>query len=557
MKLTVNSKPIALPEKAKISIERSTPLLNDDTGSFSFPFPVPMLPNHQALGWPGKLERTGDIPDQSFVLEDGGMQVFRGEVDFEDVTAKEIGLILKSGYSEFRAKMEDKMLGDIDFGSEWWPISDEYYETRPRFFDKLEEWNIANTTSNGKYVATPFWISPYSSSDLILVNEQLWDVAGPSSLNIYYNSGVTSFTYAEFCLQFRISYLLPKIFESAGFTIVENAFTESEFNKAIIYTNIMSVSLQGLSGGHAILRPALASLEYSTLMPDVKVLDFLDTVKNMFCMMYEINELKKEVRIKFKKDIFLPENLDGMKIPELTGWTHKEERARKGFALRYNSQDNDKDTDYDYKLTESVARQLPAAKKEGQVYRVTDFDREYITEKNSDDVLEWHEIGRLKEYRDGEGENTVELEVNVPAQKKYTYNNTTLECPSIMSVSKNGSNYLTGISILIMTLYHGRKMFGQVSYPYASFDRYSLGGTIDVGMSLKPAYLYSQVYSEFLIWQSYQARPFTKYISLTLPELISLQWGKRYLINGVRVILDKIHFDLPYDGKVKIEGFTG
>src|SRR5665648_255322 len=69
MKLTVAGNQIALTEGAVISIERSTPFLNDDTGSFSFPFPVPTLPNQRLLGWPGNLERTGDIPDQTFVLE--------------------------------------------------------------------------------------------------------------------------------------------------------------------------------------------------------------------------------------------------------------------------------------------------------------------------------------------------------------------------------------------------------------------------------------------------------------------------------------------------------
>jgi len=104
-------------------IERSTPLLNDDTGSFSFPFPVPTLPNQRVLGWPGNLERTGDIPDQTFVLEDSGLQILLGEVDYDEITKDEIGVILKSGFTEFTKRMEGKKLGDIEYGGETWPIN--------------------------------------------------------------------------------------------------------------------------------------------------------------------------------------------------------------------------------------------------------------------------------------------------------------------------------------------------------------------------------------------------------------------------------------------------
>ena len=89
MKLTVAGNQIALTEGTVISIERSTPFLNDDTGSFSFPFPVPTLPNQRVLGWPGNLERTGDIPDQTFVLEDSGLQILLGEVDYDEITIRD------------------------------------------------------------------------------------------------------------------------------------------------------------------------------------------------------------------------------------------------------------------------------------------------------------------------------------------------------------------------------------------------------------------------------------------------------------------------------------
>jgi len=74
---------------------------------------------------------------------------------------------------------------------------------------------------------------------------------------------------------------------------------------------------------------------------------------------------------------------------------------------------------------------------------------------------------------------------------------------------------------------------------------------------LKPEYLYNSVYAEFLNWQTYRAREFTKYIELTMDELLALQWGKRYVINGIIVILERVNYEIPYWGKVEIKGYTG
>jgi hypothetical protein len=64
------------------------------------------------------------------------------------------------------------------------------------------------------------------------------------------------------------------------------------------------------------------------------------------------------------------------------------------------------------------------------------------------------------------------------------------------------------------------------------------------------------VYSEFLDWKAYTARGFTKYLMLTLQQVIAMEFDTRYVINGIEVILDKVNFELPHYGIVKLEGFT-
>jgi len=62
--------------------------------------------------------------------------------------------------------------------------------------------------------------------------------------------------------------------------------------------------------------------------------------------------------------------------------------------------------------------------------------------------------------------------------------------------------------------------------------------------------------AESLNWQTYKARAFTKYLALSLPQLLSLQWGKRYVVNGVVVVFDKLNYELPYKGQVEVIGYT-
>ena len=80
----------------------------------------------------------------------------------------------------------------------------------------------------------------------------------------------------------------------------------------------------------------------------------------------------------------------------------------------------------------------------------------------------------------------------------------------------------------------------------------------DNGISLAPDYLYTALYTDYLQWKTstFSTKAFTKYIRLTLPPLLSLRWAKRYFIGGVQVILDKINYEHPFTGIVKVDGFT-
>lgn len=576
MKLKVDDRVVAMPADGKINIERSSPYLNDDSGTFSFPFPVPTLPNQQILDFPGRLTRNGDLPSKLFVLEDKGIQVLRGEVDYDEITAEETGMVLKSGKTEFNAKTGEKKLWELNFGEEWWPAADQVYTgyNSLGILPKLAEWDTANITDNGKYVVSPFSISNINASPNVYsstasVNWHYWTAMQPSKLTIYPEFAqvypvyrVYYHAFGIFCLQFKVTFVINKIFEFSGYQIVENALASSEFSNAIIFSNILSVGyVPSATAGHATLSPAMDTLKYADLMPDITVNDFLDGIKSLFCLVYEINENKKQVRIKFQKDLFDAANLDGLNMPELQGWVHREEKLKTGLVLKYQKQDENLDTESEYEIKQTVATPpLPAPGDEEEIWHITSTNRDYVVVKNGDEDPQWKEIGRLKEAgtADLTDAETAEIKVIIPAQEENyitDYPSVKLERPQVHSIIRNAGYGITKVKFLAVTLYHGIKTFGNTTAPYASFDRYSLNGLIDVGKSLKPSYLLP-LFSPVLEWKAYRARGFTKYVQLPLKDLVALQWGKRYMIGGVRIVLDKIRYDLPYEGMAEIEGWT-
>ena len=545
MKLNIAGKPVALKLDATISITRSSPALNEDTGSFSFPFPVPTLPNQQNLGWPGRLQRAGDIADQSFVLEEQGLQVMRGIVDYDQVTKEEIGVILKSGITEFRNHMSGKNLADIGFGSEpWLPAQ----FTNQQVIAKLLEWDTANTTSNGKYVVPPFAINAaITVPPLDFVNE-VNKITG----KLVYDTGGTRQNTSIYMLQFRIYFLLEKIFESAGYTVLADELKTSEFSGAVMYSRIINIRYASVRFGIPGLDQT-GDLYYSQLMPNITVLQFVDTMAKMFCMMFDIDERKKTVKILFKKNIFAPDNVDPLEIVELKGWQHSEESQPGGFSIKYAAQDDTLDTKSDY-IPDREVSILPAPTIEDEILKVTMLQSDYITVLNGE-VFEWKQIGRLKEYTEGTGSQKIELEVKIPRMIAHADG---YPVPKAEITPLNRSYAFAAMTDMIIAIYHGRMDVNGVLIPYSSGDRWGIADGWSIGLTtyLAPEYLYLQLYKDFLEWKAYRARAFTKYIELSLPEVLNLRFDKKYVIDGIEVILDIINFELPHRGVVKIDGFT-
>ena len=564
MKLTVNNNLIYMPSDAKISIEKNSPVLNDDTGTFSYPFPVPTAPNQKTLGWPGRLQRVGNIPDRSFVLEDCGLQVLKGEVDYTDgVTRDEVGLVLKSGMTEFYKKAEGAKLSDLDFGSEflWNPTV-----SRSEINTRMLLWHGYNEADNSPIVMPPMvmdgpdYPTVYNTK---YINKH--DAATGKIKMSYYEFGAYVGLTGYFLFQFRIWWVLKQIFEFYGYTIEQNDLETTEYKKAVLFSKPFYANGRGESDT-AITMYLSGQFEYATVMPDVDVIEFIDVAKKIPCIIIDIDERKKTVRISQAKKIFTSENLDTRTITELAGWQHEEVDSYDGFALRYMAQDDELDIREDYVVTNTVTSTLPTPTEEmetaASVYRVSETGRDFIVGKDESGNYIWKRIGRLKGMVVDGGEDETVLNAKIPVQVAFS----NIEGPYLTCIPL--PNLLDGRIIqqneIIISLYHGLRYFNGVYVPYTCAESYSLSKWTtplnqqefhNTSPSLVPAKLYDDVYADWLNWH-YQARAWKKYFRMSLQEVINLQWNKRYIVNGIPIIFDKISFDLPYNDIIEAEGYT-
>lgn len=539
MKLSIGNQPVAIPQDANISMEKSSPIFGDDATSFSYPFPVPRIPNQHILGWPGKLERDGEMSDKTFILEDQGIQVAVGEVEYDDIDDESIGVILKSGMTEFWAKIKDVNLPVIDFGSETW-LTD--VTSSELIAAKYTEWDAANAAENAPIVRVPFLIDNDTSTAEIMGNT--W----------YMGAGSTQ--PLAFMLQFRAWHMIEKIFEHFGYTVTANALKTSEWAQLIVFTKPFYFAITPSDEDPAVLWvfPSTNDLVYSGLMPDISVQDFLDGIKSTPGLVFSIDDRTKEVVITLLRDLFLPDNIDLMEITELKGWQHRECKATDGYQLAYQSQDDENDTKSDYLVNQTVEDTLPTPTSEGTIIHVNSVNRDYIViKKASDSSLYWSMIGRLKPYINGNGDLKIDFNVKVP-QTHQVDDDMHPYIPIGPSRKYDQTLWLlrTDMAELYISLFRGFVSIGGSTVLLICAEKY----LPNVSLSLEPVDLNTISFEAYSTWKSTTARGFTKYIQLTLPQLMSLQWGKRYFISGVRVVLEKINYDVPFTGIVKVDGYT-
>jgi hypothetical protein len=569
MKLTIAREQVALYPDSVLSIEKLSPVLNEKVGSFSYPFTIPTQPNQLKLGWPGKLERTGDLPSTSFVLEDQGIQVLRGEIEYDTISREDISLILTTGITEFygtidRLPDDASSLSDIDFGNETWFLGKTPYA---HFYSKLSSWDGRNREENTPVLAAPFQFYE--------------DGAAMKFGNRHNDQGFLSHPLSDigkyyiYQLQFRAWCVLEKIFTHFGYSVITNQLREGVFKDLLILGRPFRVTLSSpdphvwpnLDPSDVIVDPQMGNMEYSYFMPSVSTYDFIEELRIYMGLAYVIDDLKKEVRILQLKSVLSPD--DGVtELTELSGWQHKEGKrssgnADGGYSISYMPQDDPLDNRADYSIytTAPTWYQMPhySTVPEGNVVHIQDTGRDMLQTIDQETQTYWKQIGRLKPCTEGLQTTRFEFNIKVPATD-YTNNMFSGPRLKLVHTAYLNSLYIYDMEQIYVSLYRG--MFTNfvvttvpyqvVPIPFMSADRFMSNVTLD----LSTGTLLSTVFYDFIEWQNSNPRSFTKYFRMTLPQVMRLQWSSRYVVDGIKIILSKINYDIPFTGIVKVEGYV-
>ena len=563
MKVTVNGNRIIMPLDAKISITRKSPLFNDDSGTFSYPSPVSTEANRKALGFPERLQRTNRIDPQPFIIEEGGLQLLTGILDHDKASRKETGLIFKSGETDFSSRAKGKNLSDIDFSTFYlWPEN----STAETVDTAIDGWNVFNQNA-GSFDATLAPCVMESGSDLIQVNKV-------STSTGEFNTGLNWSTYTlnvklYFMFQFHVRWILEKIIEAFDFKIGTNDFSAltNKYRDTVIFSNPFLVNGSWARDGqgnyvYTAITP-YDSINIADLMPEMSILDFKEAIETAFCLQIDFDDRRKIANIYFVDKIFTSPALKGKGLVELDGWENDVNPQNKGYALRYESQENDADTEEDFLVTDTTnASALPDPDYEGQLIHFAIYDRHYVAELDDDDNLYWNRIGRLKGIVSG-SEDLFEQTINatIPEQVAAMGAETPKLKISVNSYQKGGG-VIGELTKLYLSVYRGMDLLDNITFPLLCAEEYTMAddslpyqvvGFPDSNLQPKCLITLHQNYLEFQA----NAISSTKYFMANLVSVINLQFNRRYIINGIPIILDAIRFDLPYEGIFKADVYSG
>ena len=388
-------------------------------------------------------------------------------------------------------------------------------------------------------------------------------------------------TFDFYMLQFKAWYILERIFQHYGYSVIIDELKTGQFRDLVIFSRPFAVTATEVDFevypdallNDRMIFPIVPYLTYAHLMPQVKTLDFLTEIKALMGLTFDIDDLNKTVRIiQLKSIISSTEN--AVELTELVGWSHKEtprssSSSSEGYSFSFTEQQDPLDNRTDYVVGAPFANysEMPPPSISGYIIHITSVDHDYITVQREDDFF-WERIGRLKPNDFGQKKTKLEFNVLIPTLDAPHYDHI-YEGPKIHLVNTyempEDQYFDMGFTMyempkIFVSLYRGTVTntlittipFQWDPMPLLCADQWILSETL----WLSPAKIYELIYADFLSWQTSNPRQFTKYLQLTLVELLALQWGKRYFISGVRVLLSKITYDLPFTGIVRVDGYV-
>lgn len=274
-------------------------------GEISYPFKLPPSDkNYRLLAWPHILPniKTKSRPG---ILENDGLQLSAGSLII-DVIETNLQLNNKgyidahflSNSSEFYLRIKDKKLKDLTLGGPRNFVWSGYNRNAVGFWKHIHDtWNYINS-DNGDYVFFPIANTGYLGGTRGFQNEIRWNAAeGRIEMNPYFI--VTSLTPAIY-----VKYILMKIFEENGYTLIGDLLQDYDFKK-LTMQSFYGVYWSEVRFNEAVDPPVLIPTPRNNITiklnehmpPEMTVAEFLVEMQKFLPIGFQVNDNNRTCEI--------------------------------------------------------------------------------------------------------------------------------------------------------------------------------------------------------------------------------------------------------------------
>lgn len=273
-------------KESDILLKRKSPLFAVDgiEGDISFPFSIPLTPQISALlNHPSRTEVIAKNFSQKMQLTRNGIPILSGDLIIGDASELQVETTLLCGSSPFSTHIKDLFLDELNLGSI-------QFSTEAALIVNL------NSTINGNFTSSPWHLPGIYAPNLINASDiDFINYARPDYINPLINN---SFKLRETQKKYYLSpmlyfhWLIPKIFESLGYHLVDKVFNTDDELKQAVFFNMHNITDQD----------NVLIIRYADLLPHYKLSTFIIDLSNFFEILFTFDNHTQTITIDWKKN---------------------------------------------------------------------------------------------------------------------------------------------------------------------------------------------------------------------------------------------------------------
>ncbi|MCX6248351.1 MAG: hypothetical protein NTW10_11515 [Bacteroidetes bacterium] len=287
LSIVIADQPLDLSDDFSVSLNLKSPIFNE-VGDYSFPFKVPSTSrNRSILGWKNRLASTQNIYEMfEGSIRWNGMILYSGQIKVKTASDKTFEGTLYVNKGNFNYEAKGLILNSIDFGMMNFASDDlamDYFNWSITRFNPEVDFAMPQISNLDFY--DPQATNPeLQSYNLVFPDGKLHKVTSDGQRRTI----LVPFLYLKF--------VLNKLADHFGYRLQDEFFTScEELSRLVIYHSVnISEVLFGLQ-----------QIYYHRFLPKVKVSEFISGLEKWFNCSFHVDSNQRVIRIVGNKEVLL------------------------------------------------------------------------------------------------------------------------------------------------------------------------------------------------------------------------------------------------------------